>query len=193
MVMRKQLQWRGKHNAKKIKRCDRHYFWVQHYWFSRAARSVALKGAQFRAFYKWLLTKYGDLLSCLQQDIYWIGFVWDFSLYSHQTSQQGTILIPGLVAQKPSRTRTSRPIFSVRVISYHFSGHLVPSFIMGFNSLMLFFYVSKFTFQIGYYTSNWLLTECILVNFIIEVVTLCCVDFNSVNPLCLFVCMYIHE
>ena len=36
--------------------------------------------------------------------------------------------------------------FFVRVISYHFSGHLVPSFIIGFNSLMLFFYVSKFTF-----------------------------------------------
>ena len=37
--------------------------------------------------------------------------------------------------------------FFVRVISYHFSGHLVPPFIlMGFNSLMLFFYVSKFTF-----------------------------------------------
>ena len=36
--------------------------------------------------------------------------------------------------------------FFVRVISYHFSGHLVPSFIMGFNSLMLFFYVSKFAF-----------------------------------------------
>ena len=28
-------------------------------------------------------------------------------------------------------------------------GHLVPSFIMGFNSLMLFFYVSKFTLKIG--------------------------------------------
>ena len=36
--------------------------------------------------------------------------------------------------------------FFVQVISYHFSGHLFPSFIMGFNSLMLFFYVSKFTF-----------------------------------------------
>ena len=34
----------------------------------------------------------------------------------------------------------------VRVISYHFSDHLAPSFIMGFNSLMLFFYVSKLTF-----------------------------------------------
>ena len=63
MVMRKQLQWRGNHNAKKIKHCDRHHFWVQHYWFSRAARSVALKWAQFRTFYKWLLTKYGDLFS----------------------------------------------------------------------------------------------------------------------------------
>ena len=30
--------------------------------------------------------------------------------------------------------------FFVRVISYHFSGHLVLSFIKGFNSLMLFFY-----------------------------------------------------
>ena len=36
MTMKKQQQWRGKHNAKKIKCCDRHYFWVQHYWFSRA-------------------------------------------------------------------------------------------------------------------------------------------------------------
>ena len=61
MIMKKQRQWRGKHNAKKIKCCDRHYFWVQHYWLSRGARSVALKWAQFRAFYKWLLTKYGDL------------------------------------------------------------------------------------------------------------------------------------
>ena len=34
--------------------------------------------------------------------------------------------------------------YFVRVISYHFSGHLVLFFIKGFNSLMLFFYVSKF-------------------------------------------------
>ena len=61
MIMKKQHQWRAKHNAKKIKCCDRHYFWVQHYWFSCAASSVALKWARFRAFYKWLLTKYGDL------------------------------------------------------------------------------------------------------------------------------------
>ena len=62
MIMKKQLQWRGKYNLKKIKRCDWHYFWVQHYWFSRAACSVELKWTQFRAFYKkWLLTKYGDL------------------------------------------------------------------------------------------------------------------------------------
>ena len=61
MIMKKQWQWRGKHDAKKIKRCDQHYFWIQHYWFSRAARSVTLKWAQFRAFYKWLLTRYSDL------------------------------------------------------------------------------------------------------------------------------------
>ena len=39
MIMKKQWQWRGKHNAKKIKRCDRHYFWVQHNWFSCATRA----------------------------------------------------------------------------------------------------------------------------------------------------------
>ena len=43
---------------------------------------------------------------------YWIGFISDFGLYKRQTSQQGTILVPGLVAPKPSRTWTSRPIFS---------------------------------------------------------------------------------
>ena len=43
MIMKKQWQWRGKHNAKKIKRCDRHYFWFQHYCFSCSARGVALK------------------------------------------------------------------------------------------------------------------------------------------------------
>ena len=48
-------------------------------------------------------------LSCLAK--YWIGFVSDFGLYRRQTSQQGTILVPGLVAPKPSRTRTSRLIF----------------------------------------------------------------------------------
>ena len=42
--------------------------------------------------------------------------------------------------------------FFAPVISYHFSGHLVPSFIMGFNSLMRLFCLSKFTFYIGYYT-----------------------------------------
>ena len=58
MIMKKQRQWRGKHNAKKIKHCDRHYFCVQHYWFSRAARSVALKWTKFCAFYNgyWLNT-----------------------------------------------------------------------------------------------------------------------------------------
>ena len=66
------------------------------------------------------------------------GFVLDFGLYMRQTSQQGTILVPGLVAPKLSHTWTSHPIFC--------PGHLVPSFIMGFNSLMLFFCVSKFTF-----------------------------------------------
>ena len=34
--------------------------------------------------------------------------------------------------------------FFVRVIPYHFSGHLVLYFIKAFNSLMLFLYVSKF-------------------------------------------------
>ena len=51
-----------------------------------------------------------------KQDIYWIGFVSDFGLYRRQTSQQGTILVPDLVAPKPSRTWTSRPISFVRVI-----------------------------------------------------------------------------
>ena len=46
MIVKKQGQWRGKHNAKKIKCYDQHYSWVQHYWFSRAARSVALKWTQ---------------------------------------------------------------------------------------------------------------------------------------------------
>ena len=41
-----------------------------------------------------------------------LAFVSDFGFYRRQTSQQGTILVPGLVALKPSRTRTSRPIFS---------------------------------------------------------------------------------
>ena len=55
-------------------------------------------------------------LSCF---IYWMFFFFffffffsDFGLYRRQTSQQGTILVPGLVAPKPSRTKTSRPIFS---------------------------------------------------------------------------------
>ena len=40
-------------------------------------------------------------LACYgKQDIYWIGFVSDFGLYRRQTSQQGTILVPGLVAPK---------------------------------------------------------------------------------------------
>ena len=52
------------------------------------------------------------LACCGKQDVYWIGFVSDFGLYRRQTSQQGTILVPGLVAPKPSSTRTSRPILS---------------------------------------------------------------------------------
>ena len=66
-----------------------------------------------------------------KQDIYWIGFVSDFGLYRRQTSQEGTIKVLRLVGPKPSRTRTSLFFFFVRVISYHFSGHLVRSFIMG--------------------------------------------------------------
>ena len=38
-------------------------------------------------------------LACYgEQDVYWIGFVSDFGLYRRQTSQHGTILVPGLVA-----------------------------------------------------------------------------------------------
>ena len=71
---------------------------------------------------------------------YWIGFVSDFGLYRRQTSQQGTILVPRLVAPKPSHTWTSRPIFFR-------PGHLVPPFGSPLPILLLlFFYVSKFTF-----------------------------------------------
>ena len=52
--------------------------------------------------YRYCLACYG---------LYWIGFASDFGLYRRQTSQQGTILVPGLVTPKPSRTRTSHPIF----------------------------------------------------------------------------------
>ena len=83
--------------------------------------------------------------------------------------------------------------FFVRVISYHFSGHLVPSIIMGFNSLMLLFYVSKFTFYICYYTRKWLDQMHIGKFYHMSCNTVLCRHFNSVNPLCLFVCMYIHE
>ena len=44
---------------------------------------------------------------------------------------------------------TTHPIFFVRVI-YHFSGHLVPSFINGFNSLVLVLYVQNLLFSIFY-------------------------------------------
>ena len=45
-----------------------------------------------------------------------------------------------------SRQTYHVPGHLVPFFSYNFSGHLVPSVIMGFNSLKLFFYVSKFTF-----------------------------------------------
>ena len=73
-------------------------------------------------------------------------------------------------------------------------GHLVPSFIMGFNSLMLFFYVSKFTFL------NRLLDKKITFDqmhigkfYHISCNTMLCRLFNSVNPLCLYICMCIYE
>ena len=113
---------------------------------------------------------------------YWIDFVSDIGLYRRKTSQQSTFLVPGLVAPKPSRTWAFRPIFFVRVISYHFSGHLVPSFIMGFNSLMLFFYLSKFTFLNRLlYISKFYHISCNTVLFRL---------FNSGNPLWLYVCIY---
>ena len=59
MIMKKQWQWRGEHNAKKIKRCDRHYFWVQQLLIF--ACSWHWNEHNFRAVYKWLLTKCGDL------------------------------------------------------------------------------------------------------------------------------------
>ena len=65
------------------------------------------------------------------------------SAYQAQTSQKGIILVPGLVAPKPSRTWTSHPIYLSGSSRTTFR---VTSFIMGFNSLILFFYVSKFTF-----------------------------------------------
>ena len=52
-------------------------------------------------------------LACYgKQDIYWIGFVSDLGLYRRKTSQQGTILVPGPVAPKRSRTWTSPSIVS---------------------------------------------------------------------------------
>ena len=77
-------------------------------------------------------------------------------MYSYNTVRR---MVPGLFAPKPSRNenlpyricvpghliRDNSSHFFVRVISYLFSGHLVPSFINGFNSLVLVFYVQKFT------------------------------------------------
>ena len=72
-------------------------------------------------------------------------------------------------------------------------GHLVLSFIMGFNSLMLFFYMSKFTFL------NRLLDKKISFDqmhfgkfYHISCNTVLCRLFNSVNFI-VFVCMYIYE
>ena len=84
--------------------------------------------------------------------------------------------------------------FFVRVISYHFSGHLVPSFIMGFNSLMLYILL-----RVKIYFLNLLLYKKMTFDqmhigkfYHIRCNTVLCRLFNSVNPLCLFVCMYMR-
>ena len=58
-------------------------------------------------------------------------------------------------------------------------GHLVPSFIMRFNSLMIFFCVSKLTFD-QMHIDKFYHISCN---------TVLCRLFNSVKPLCLYVCM----
>ena len=115
---------------------------------------------------------------------YWIGFVSDFGLYRHQTSQQGTILVPGLVAPKPSRTWTSRPIFR--------PGHLVPLF--GSHRPIFyngFLFINAILLCVKIYFLNRLLyigkfyhISCNTVLFRL---------FNSVNPLCLYVCIYTNK
>ena len=94
---------------------------------------------------------------------YWIGFVSDFGLYRRQTSQQGTILVPGLVAPKPSRTRTSRHIFRPgHLVQLFGSPHLIfyngVYFIMGGTSVVVpycyLFLLSVFILWFSYYVSD---------------------------------------
>ena len=68
------------------------------------------------------------LACCGKQDVYWIGFVSDFGLYRRQTSQQGTILVSGLVAPNHLVPGYLVPFFR--------PGHLVPLF--GSHRLIFF-------------------------------------------------------
>ena len=79
----------------------------------------------------------------------------------------------------------------VRVISYHFSGHLVPSFMMGFK------FINAILLCVKIYVLNRLLDKKITFDqmhigksYHISCNTVLCILFNSMNLLCLYVCIY---
>ena len=135
------------------------------------------------------LVKLQSFLSCLPY-IYWVGFVSDFGLYRRQTSQQGPFWFRDLSRQN-HLVSAHLVLFYRPVISYHFSGHLVPSFIMGFNLLMLFFYVSKLLFKPAIIQENDQMRIGKFYHISRNAVLFRL--FNNVNPLCLYVCIYTNN
>ena len=112
---------------------------------------------------------------------YWIGFVSDFGLYRRQTSQQGTILVPGLFAPKPARTWTSRPIF--------LSGSSRTTFRVTSSHLLLFINAILLCVKICFLNRLLYIGKFYHISCNTALRRL----FNSVNPLCLYVCIYTNK
>ena len=135
-----------------------------------------------------------SLLPCLRkQDVYWIDFVSDFGFYRRQTSQQGTLLVPGLVAPNHLVPGNLDPFF-VRVFSYHFFGSPRPIFYNRVEIINAILLCVKIYFLNLLLYKKWIFDQMHIGKFYhISCNTVLCRLFNSVNPLCLFVSMYIHE
>ena len=127
-----------------------------------------------------------------KQDIYWIGFVSYFGLYRRQTSQQCTILVPGFVAPKPSRTRTSRPIFLVPLF-----GSPCPICYNGFlfiKAILLYvkiYFLNRLVYKKMTF-DQMRIGKCYRISFNCCNTVLCRL-LNSVNLLCLYVCIYTNK
>ena len=128
----------------------------------------------------WVTGLFGPKRFFVLPATYWIGFVSD-RLIQAPNKQAGYHSGSGTCRAK-TISYLDISHFFVRVISYHFAGHLVPSFIMGFLKFInaILSCVKIYFLNRLLYIGKFYHISCNTVLFRL---------FNSVNPLCLYVCI----